>query len=61
MKHNPLEKCPRCHKAFGDMPPALSRLTRGDDGPRVYLCAFCGVQEAIDQYANNGIAIDWRK
>lgn len=61
MKHDPLEECPRCLKAIGDIPPALSRLTRDDTQPSIYVCAFCGVEEAIEQYANNGTVYDWRK
>lgn len=61
MKHNPSDICPRCNEEMGPIRPALSRLTRGDERPQVWVCAFCGVQEAIDQYANNGVAVDWRK
>lgn len=58
---NPLDKCPRCGHVMGDMHPALSRLSRGKDDEQRWVCSPCGVEEAIEAYANNGVVYDWRK
>lgn len=53
--------CPRCKYAMDPRRPALSRLTRGDVAERIYVCSDCGAEEAILQFHNNGIPVDWRK
>jgi DNA-directed RNA polymerase subunit RPC12/RpoP len=52
--------CPRCRHAMDPRRPALSRLTRMDDTERIYVCSPCGSEEAILQFHNKGIAVDWR-
>jgi predicted RNA-binding Zn-ribbon protein involved in translation (DUF1610 family) len=52
------DKCPRCGDAMPQY-PALSRLSTADN--HIYVCSTCGVEEAIQQYNNDGIAIEWRK
>lgn len=52
--------CPRCRNAMDPRRPALSRLTRIDDTERIYVCSDCGVDEAILQFNNKGIPVDWR-
>jgi hypothetical protein len=52
--------CPRCREAMDPRRPALSRLTRMDDTERIYVCSPCGSEEAILQFHNKGIAVDWR-
>lgn len=54
-------KCPRCDEAMQPPRVALSRLTRGEQDVPLYVCPDCGVTEAIEQWNNNGVAVDWRK
>lgn len=53
--------CPRCKGAMDPRRPALSRLTRTTTDERIYVCSDCGVDEAILQFHNGGIPVDWRK
>jgi RNase P subunit RPR2 len=53
--------CPRCNKTMQPPRVALSRLTRGEQDVPLYVCPQCGLDEAIEQFANNGVAVDWRK
>ena len=52
--------CPRCGKGLHPSHNALSRLTEIGGTP-IYVCSDCGVEEAIQQWNNNGVAVDWRK
>jgi hypothetical protein len=52
--------CPRCKCAMDPRRPALSRLTRTATEERIYVCSDCGVDEAILQFHNGGIPVDWR-
>jgi len=56
-----VETCPRCWEPMVPPRVALSRLTRGEHEDRLYVCPDCGTLEAIEQYNNNGVAVDWRK
>lgn len=49
--------CPRCHFPI-EVYPALSRLSTPTES--IYVCSTCGVDEAIQQFNNNGVAVDWR-
>lgn len=53
--------CPRCRIAMDPRRPALSRLTNAVCSERIYVCSDCGVEEAILQWHNNGVPVDWRK
>jgi hypothetical protein len=53
-----LDKCPRCEDTMSEY-PALSRLSTADN--HIHVCSACGVDEAIQQYNNDGVAVDWRK
>lgn len=53
--------CPRCKCAMDPRRPALSRLTRTTTEERIYVCSDCGVDEAILQFHNNGVPVDWRE
>jgi|Laugresu1bdmlbdd_1035124.scaffolds.fasta_scaffold08656_3 hypothetical protein len=48
--------CPRC---LGEMPkyPALSRISTPTN--KIYVCSWCGVDEAMLQFKNNGVAVQW--
>jgi len=52
--------CPRCHGAMDPRRPALSRLTRDASSDPILVCSDCGVEEAILQWHNNGVPVDWR-
>jgi ribosomal protein L37AE/L43A len=52
------DKCPRCEYPI-EVYPALSRLSTADN--KIWVCSTCGVDEAIQQYNNDGVAVDWRK
>lgn len=53
--------CPRCRYAMDPRRVALSRLTRVSEDNRIYVCSSCGTEEAILQFHNNGIPVDWRE
>jgi hypothetical protein len=52
------DNCPRCEDVMSQY-PALSRLSTPTE--HIYVCSTCGVDEAIQQYNNDGVAVDWRK
>jgi hypothetical protein len=37
--------------------PALSRISTPNNP--IHVCSYCGVDEAMLQYKNNGVAVDW--
>jgi hypothetical protein len=51
-----LDKCPRC---LGEMSryPALSRISTPNNP--IHVCSWCGVDEAMLQFKNNGVAVQW--
>lgn len=53
--------CPRCRIGMDPRRHALSRLTNAVCAESIYVCSDCGVEEAILQWHNKGIPVDWRE
>lgn len=54
--------CPRCRYAFDPRRKALSRLSSdASDENAIWVCSSCGTEEALLQWHNNGVAVDWRE
>lgn len=53
--------CPRCKYAMDPRRKALSRLSESaSTHDAIWVCSICGNEEAILQWHNKGVAVDWR-